>query len=56
MATLGPHHLNFQESLSTLQFAKRCKQVILNPIQNSHLNVTEMADDPTYAKEKIAQL
>lgn len=45
LATLGPHHRNYQESLSTLQFAKRCKSVTLSPVQNSQLQLVE--NDPT---------
>jgi hypothetical protein len=56
MATLGPHHRNFQESLSTLQFAKRCKAVTLSPIMNSQLNITDGLENPIAAREKIAQL
>ena len=56
MATLGPHHRNFQESLSTLQFAKRCKAVTVSPIMNSQLNITDGLDNPALARERIAQL
>lgn len=44
LATLGPHHLNYQESLSTLQFARRCKQVHLMPVQNSQIHLLGQAD------------
>ena len=56
MATLGPHHRNFQESLSTLQFAQRCKQVTLNPIQNSQVNFTDGLENLQMAREKISVL
>lgn len=56
MATLGPHHRNYQESLSTLQFAKRCKLVVLNPVLNSQVNINDELENPAIARERVNQL
>eukprot|EP00347_Sterkiella_histriomuscorum_P006853 403351186 len=38
LATLGPSAKNYQESLSTLQFAQRCKEIILTPLVHTSTN------------------
>lgn len=54
LATVGPSLRNFQESLSTLQFAARCKEIQLTPL--SHASVTQDDEQVSALKEQIMDL
>ena len=54
LATLGPSNKNYQESLSTLQFASRCKEVVLQPLLNA--NIIEDDEEVASLKEKLMEM
>jgi len=54
LATMGPSIRNYQESLSTLQFSQRCKDIVLTPM--SHTTVTQDDDEVSGLKEKIMEM
>ena len=54
LATIGPSGKSFQESLSTLQFAARCKEIQLTPI--NHASIIEDDEEVSQLKERIMQM
>jgi hypothetical protein len=54
LATIGPSDKSFQESLSTLQFAARCKEIQLTPI--NHASIIEDDEEVSQLKERIMQM
>jgi DNA-directed RNA polymerase beta' subunit len=54
LATLGPGSRNFQESLSTLQFAGRCKDIQLTPV--SHASVVVDDEEVSALKELVEEV
>ena len=54
LATIGPSDKSFQESLSTLQFAARCKEIQLTPI--NHASIIEDDEEVSQLKERIMQI
>lgn len=54
LATLGPSVRNYQESLSTLQFAARCKEIQLTPL--NHASIIQDDEEVSALKERIIEL
>jgi len=54
LATMGPSSKSFQESLSTLQFAARCKDIQLTPI--NHASIIEDDEEVSLLKERIMHM